>query len=524
MRALLWMLLLVISPFARAQVAYQETEEPIRLAFGTPPAMNPLIVMDESQNQVLDLIYDRLITMDAQGHFLPQLLESWTFSPDQRELTLKLRPGLRWQNEAPLDADDILFTWKLMRTPRMLQLGDNQSAGIPRMEKVDALTLRIRLDRPRATLLAELYNFIPVPRSYPPVTDPAKHPYVKMPVGCGPYRVSPESGKQGLVLVRWPGYRGPHPGQWPRIEFNNTASYATRRLDKGEIHFFESGSWFTYYMIRSGIRGYKNVMTVQGTREGWRGIWCNCDPRNSVLADVRLRRALAELYPWDAIGKLRSVWPVQAAGCVWPPSSFAYDPTPHPLPRRQVAEAYLDEAGWKRGPDGWRRNAAGQELRLEYVTENSDNTIVSSFLAAARECGIRIEEKVVSYAKLQESQAKGKGDLWLVNWVNNGPDPHGDSRLFTTEGIISNTNVSHYTNPKIDQLFEDGVHATDSEQRSLIYRRINQILTADRPLILFDYAVYYGFYNRRLKGVIYNNRGNSYGFVPGMRGWALEKN
>jgi peptide/nickel transport system substrate-binding protein len=519
MRSLLLMLLLGWFPWARA-------EEPIRIELNSSIALNPLIVVDEAQVQILDLIFDRLITMDAQGNFMPQLLESWTFSPDRRELILKVRPGLRWQNDAPLDADDILFTWKLMRSPQMLKLGDNQSAGIPHMEKLDALTLRIKLERPRATLLAELYNFQPVPRSYPPVTNPDKHPYVKFPVGSGPYRVSPESGKNKLILVRWNGYRGPHPGQWPRIEYNLAGgSAATRRLENGEIHFFESSSWFTYYMLRSGIRGFKNVMSVQGTREGWRGIWCNCDPKFSVLSDVRLRRALAELYPWDAIGKLRSVWPVQAAGCVWAPSSWAYDGTQHPLPRRQLAESYLDDAGWKRGPDGWRRNAAGQELRLEYVAQKTANPdpIITSFLAGARECGIRIEERGVTYAQLTDAQAKGQGDLWLTNWVNNGPDPNGDSNLFTTEGIRSNTNVSRYRNPLIDQLFDDGVHATDPEQRSLIYRRINQILTADRPLILLDYAVYYGFYHRRLKGVVYNTRGNPYGFVPGMRGWRLDQ-
>lgn len=516
MRRCFALLSLLLLPYLRA-------DEPIRISLGSNVSLNPLIVVDEGQSQVFDLIYDRLITMDAQGHFLPQILERWDFSPDNRVLTLKVRPGLRWQDDSPLDARDILFTWKLIRTPKMLQLGDNQGAGIPAMELVDSLTLQIRLDRPRASLLAELYNFIPVPRTYPPVTDPAKHPYLTRPIGSGPFKVAPESSKEHLILKRWAGYRGPHPGAWPQVVFELQGGGGFKALEEGKIQFFEGGSWFDYYMIRTGVRGYKNVECRQGTRDGWRALWFNCDPKFSVLSDVRLRRALSELYPWDAIGKVRSMWPVQAAGCVWPPSSLAYDNSPHPLPRRQLAESYLDEAGWKRGADGWRRNSAGRELRLEYIYQAGPRVdpILNSFLVAARECGIRIEERAVSFEKTLEAQAKSQGDIWLVAWINNGPDPHGDYRLFTSDGIPSNTNLSHYRNPMVDQLFEDGVHATDAEQRSLIYRRINQILTADRPLMLLDYSVYYGFIHRRLKGVVYSNRGTVYGFVPGTRGWTL---
>src|SRR5688572_29525412 len=45
------------------------------------------------------------------------LAESWEFSPDHLQLTMKLRPGVKWHNKAPLngrlvDKDDVIFTWK----------------------------------------------------------------------------------------------------------------------------------------------------------------------------------------------------------------------------------------------------------------------------------------------------------------------------------------------------------------------------------------------------------------------------
>jgi peptide/nickel transport system substrate-binding protein len=517
-RFLLACCLLLLAPL-RAQ-------EPIRIQLGSTVSLNPLIVFDEGQNQALDLLFDRLVTMDAKGAFVPQILERWTFSADNRELLLKIRPGLRWHNGEPIVADDLLFTWRLLRTPKMLALADNQAAGIPSLEKVDPLTLRIRLERPRATLLAELYNFIPVPHTYPAVTDPRTHPYNRAPIGSGPYRVAPESTGDRLVLVRWDGYRGPHPGAWPKVEFLLSENrLGTKAVEDGSVDFYESSSWLSYYLVRTGARNYRNVVPIQGMREGFQALWFNCDPKISLLGDARLRKALAELYPWDEISRVRSVWPLQAAGSIWPPDSWAYDSTARPLPRKEMAQTLLDEAGWHRGGDGWRRDTKGRELRLEYIFQQTQvkDPVISSFLAAARECGIRIEERGLPYAQTLEAQIKGQGDIWLVNWTNNGPDPSGDGQLFTTSGIPSGTNFTRYRNPMVDQLFEDGLHATDLEQRILIYRRINQIITADRPLLLLYYLNYFGFRHKRLKGVSYQKRGTVYGFVPGMRGWTLEE-
>jgi peptide/nickel transport system substrate-binding protein len=501
-------------------------QEPIRVGLNSTVRLNPVVVYSEDQNEVLDLVFDRLITMDLQGNFIGQILESWTLSPDNREMTLKVRPGLKWHDERPLDADDILFTWKMLRQPKILEWADNQAASIPSMEKVDSLTLRIKLARPRVTLFADLYNFIPVPRTFPPIVDPRRHPYDLAPIGSGPYRLDPSSTDKHLVLTRWPGYRGPHPGTWPKIEFILTAGAGpvAKQVESGRLDFGESGQWLEHYLARTGASAFHNVIPLQGTRDGFSALWFNCDPKLSLLGDVRLRRALAELYPWDAISKVRSVRPVLVAGCIWPPSSLAYDPTPRPLPRRQMAESYLDEAGWHRGQDGWRRNAKGQELRLEYMHTISASTdfILSSFVASARECGIRIEERVMDFHPIEEAQQEGKGDIWLTAWSNNGPDPNGDRRLFTSDGIPI-INFTRYRNPVVDQLFDDGLHATDPEQRALIYRRINQTLLADRPLLLLDYQQYFGFQNRRLRPVTYNKRGLVYGWVPGMRAWALEK-
>src|ERR1051325_8742287 len=67
-------------------------------------------------------VYDQLLQYKS-GYLKPQeydvgplLAESWEWSPDRLSLALKLRPGIKWHNKAPvngrpLDMDDVLFSW-----------------------------------------------------------------------------------------------------------------------------------------------------------------------------------------------------------------------------------------------------------------------------------------------------------------------------------------------------------------------------------------------------------------------------
>ena len=148
-------------------------------------------------------------------------MESWTLLKGGREVVLKLRPGLSWQDGSPIQAEDVVFTWKALRLPRVRQVGDTV-AGVTSLDSLVAegpLTVRIHLKRPRGTLLSDLYNFVPVPRHHYQVgPNPLNDRVNFAPVGSGPYRVVGQATTRRLVLERWGGYRGVHPGVAPGFE------------------------------------------------------------------------------------------------------------------------------------------------------------------------------------------------------------------------------------------------------------------------------------------------------------------
>jgi ABC-type transport system substrate-binding protein len=74
----------------------------------------------------------------------------------------------------------------------------------------------------------------------------------------------------------------------------------------------------------------------------------------------------------------------------------------------------------------------------------------------------------------------------------------------------------------VDRLFAEGRHELDPVRRRNIYLKINERIQADHPMLQLTYGVAYLALDRRLRGVGFNPLGQTYGYVPGRRGWWLE--
>ncbi len=501
-------------------------QEPLRIGVDSWTTLNPLLLAQDTDAEAVDLVFDRLVTLNAQGEFIPEILESWTVLSGGREVLLKLRPGLTWQDGRPIEAEDLVFTWKMLRLPQVRRVGDT-TPGVASLDSVVAegpLQARIRLSRPRGTLLSDLYNFIPVPRHlYQVGADPTKSPVNFLPVGSGPYRVKELATLKRVFLERWEGYHGVHPGTWPSIELKDMTS-ETRIIsafEAGRVHFSLVGG-LRYYLVRKGASGAGVVRSTSVPLASCQAFFLNCDPGRSLLGEVAVRRALAELVPWEELARARRFFPARLASSFWPPESWAHDPTSRPLPQPERAVAILEQAGWRLGPDGIRVNAKGR--RLEIVAFESARTSVSnlrSLAAKALKVGFRIEVRQIAADDVFKKASDHEGDLWSYGW-SFALDPDVDSPLFTQDGYRTHANVMGYLNPEVERLFQEGRLTLEPKARQRIYRHISEIIYRDKPIIPLTYTLNRALFHRRLKGLAFNRLGQSYGFWPGRRGWKLE--
>ena len=500
--------------------------EPIRVAVKEWTTVNPLLLSRDTDGEVVSLVFDRLVTLDAEGNFIPELLKDWTILNGGREVVLDLRPGLTWHDGAPIEAEDLVFTWRALRLPQVQAIADTVG-GVASLDSLVAegpLRVRIRLSRPRGTLLSDLYNFIPVPRRHYQVgANPMAAPVNFLPIGSGPYRVSERATTRHLKLERWDGYRGVHPGAWPAFEFTDSSGETSpaKAILEGRLHYAETEA-LPHYLVRKGALGAGRLQAYSVPQAAFDAFFLNCDPKRSLLGDLALRKALAELTPWQEFARARRFFPARLASSFWPPENWAHDPALRPLPQPERAEAILESAGWQRGPGGIRHDAKGRALSLvAYERVSSTNRSTTRLLAeSAAKVGIRIEVRKVTFQVLTEKAAEHDGDIWSYGWTTS-LDPDVDGPLFTLDGYRTKANVSGYLNPEVDALFDEGRHTLDPEARRKIYLRLSEIIWRDKPVIPLNYYLARILTSRRLQGVAFNVLGQNYGFRPGKRGWTL---
>lgn len=104
LRRLLAALLLLAALPASAQ-----QNRPLRIVLGQELAiLDPIISTNNATRQFGYMVFDTLISMDSQGRYRPQMLESWTISEDRLTYRFRLREGLLWHDGQPVTAEDCI--------------------------------------------------------------------------------------------------------------------------------------------------------------------------------------------------------------------------------------------------------------------------------------------------------------------------------------------------------------------------------------------------------------------------------
>ena len=165
-------------------------------------------------------IYSRLFRR-TPGYLSPQpveyegdLAESWEFSPDGLQLTVKLKPNAHWHDIEPvngraLEASDIVYTWERLEadSPNRGLLSNNISsvAPITSMTEVDAHTIRLDLAYPAATVIPLLSGTISgffwvLPR------ESADYDPRRVAIGSGPWVMADYQPSVRVVLKKNAGW------------------------------------------------------------------------------------------------------------------------------------------------------------------------------------------------------------------------------------------------------------------------------------------------------------------------------
>ncbi|MER8187188.1 ABC transporter substrate-binding protein [Kitasatospora sp. NPDC094015] len=176
----------------------------LKWGWALPTSWDPVFSSAGWDVHVLSLVYAGLTKLDEQGAAVPALASGWTYAADGTSVTFTLRPGLTFEDGAPLDAAAVKQSLDRGRTdPKSLVAP--QLAHVKEVLAPDATTVVLQLTQPDyqlPNLLAGKTGLVVNPAAF--TTDAAG--LATKPAGAGPFSLTSYTLNAKAVLRRNPRY------------------------------------------------------------------------------------------------------------------------------------------------------------------------------------------------------------------------------------------------------------------------------------------------------------------------------
>ncbi|MEV4896719.1 ABC transporter substrate-binding protein, partial [Nonomuraea sp. NPDC055795] len=271
-----------------------------------PKRFSPLDPLTGPDQQVMQLVYDNLLTVNDRYEYEPRLAERWDVTP--RKVVFHLRKGLKWSDGTPFSSKDVLFTYKLLADAKLGSAMAGKLAGAV-FEAPDADTFVINLAKPNVgflSLLAGPFGFV-LPEHVlgsVPAAQLTGHAFFNKPTaGMGPYTFVQYKTDQYVELAANPNYR--KPVSIPKIFLKPVSSdVATAQLGTGEMDLVQISP--TDLRAVGALKG----VTVAG-RPSPGFLRMAVDQTDRRFADPRVRQAMLH-----AIDGIPGTWSTSATGAL----------------------------------------------------------------------------------------------------------------------------------------------------------------------------------------------------------------
>jgi len=209
----------------------------LRISLGTSPAS--MSIHEESTIATLGpmmgvfnnlVMFDQHVPQNSLNSIVPDLASSWSWSEDGKELTFKLRQGVKWHDGKPFTAADVKCTWDLLlgTTSDKLRVNPRKSwyRNLEQVTTKGDYEVTFHLKRPQPAMLALLASgWSPVYPCHVPTRDMRNNP-----IGTGPFKFAEFKPNEVIRTVRNPDYWKPGRPYLDGINWEIMKDNTTRNL------------------------------------------------------------------------------------------------------------------------------------------------------------------------------------------------------------------------------------------------------------------------------------------------------
>ena len=281
---------------------------------GTFDSLNPLIVRGLAVPQIRGFVVESLMTRGYDEAFTLYGLLARSVETDEARsyVTFRLDPRARFSDGKPVTAEDVLFSWALLRDKGRPNYRSYYSK-VAKAEAPDSLTARFDFGGTQDRELPLILGLMPIlPRH---AVNPATFEETSMtaPLGSGPYRVSAVNPGVSVTLTRNPEYWGRdlpiNRGLWNfdeiRLDFYREANGHFEAFKRSLYDFRverEPLRWHDGYDFPAA-RGGEVIRDSIKTGVPQPSEFLIFNTRRPVFADIRVRQALTLLFDFEWINR-----------------------------------------------------------------------------------------------------------------------------------------------------------------------------------------------------------------------------
>ncbi len=452
-------------------------------------------------------VYEGLCTYDWDQNPQPNLATSWEVAPDGRTITFKLRDGVTFHNGKPFTSADVQYSYMEV-LKKYHPVAPIMLAELTAVETPDPMTAVLRLANPAPYLMKALAGRdLPILcRSVFEGTAVLQNPTANKPIGTGPFKFVQWERGQYVRLDRNDKYWKPGLPYLNRIVARFIPDAATRSaaLEAGEAHFAGYSAVNNADVARmkanpildTTTKGYEMTPALSvlelnekhphlGKREVRLAIAYAID-RNAILRDVMFGFGKPATGPLSQLFKVGDL--------------YAADVRRFDVPDRlDIANRLLDQAGATRGSDGKRFalhlevNSFGEQWlrQAEYLRQ--------ALAVVGIDVTLRSEDTATWLRRVYTNYEYDINEPFL----SQGVDPvYGLNKQYLTSQIrkgVTFVNDSFYSNPELDRMLVEAAREPDHAKRSAMYKKAQQVLVEDSPLIWLIDVQYVSVFNRKLR-------------------------
>ncbi len=435
-------------------------------------------------------IYEPLIARDRNMEKVPGLAESWQLEEPTR-WRIRLRPGVRFHDGAPFDADDVIFSINRALAPTSdLKV---QVDGIRDIRRIDDRTVDLVTEGPDPILPDKLTRVLIMDAgwsrqhgvSVPQDFRAREETYaVRQANGTGPYRLLRREPDSRTEFVRFDGWWATASGgNVERLTFNTIANDATRlsALLSGEIDFVLDVPPQSLPALQRDRRvrvltGPENRTVFLGMNQKMEKLPASAGADSNPFKDVRVRRAVYHAIDIDSLHRQTMRGQSLPTGSMWAPSIKGYaaeDDVRLPFDRA-AARGLLSEAGL----------GAGFTVTLDCPNNRyvNDEHICTALAAMLAHVGIDVRVNLQSFGAMMTRVQRRESAFYLLAWA-----PATFDALVTLQAIMRSPgqgadgsgNFSGYSNPAVDRLIDAVKTEVDPGRRLATIRQAHRLHNQD---------------------------------------------